>query len=442
MATAIEKKIDPVVERYRQLFDINEQQLNGQKAHPFHQLRKVAMTNLEATGFPHRKDEDYKYTRVDRIAKVPYATAPKQVVSKEIVAATTFEGLDTYQLVFVNGRYNHELSNIGTTQSGLLIGDFKSVYEHQEAATFLEQVLKSNLGKNAFVNLNNAFSENGLFIYVAKNTVVEKPIHIVHITVAEGDEFMVHPQLAVFAERSASVSVIETFHAEKEGAYFNNPVSRFILKANANVKHYKLQAESSNGNQINNTIVSQDRDSVYSSYVADLGGKIIRNNLSSHLQDSGTNTNMYGIYLGKGKQHIDNQSFLDHAFPHCESNQLYKGILDDQSKGVFNGKVTVRPDAQKTNAYQQNSSLVLSETAVMDTKPQLEIFADDVRCSHGATIGQLDEDSIYYLRTRGMSRDQAKATLQFAFLAEVLSYFPLEQIRVKIAEMIEQKLNK
>ena len=212
------------------------------------------------------------------------------------------------------------------------------------------------------------------------------------------------------------------------------------MKANANVKHYKLQNESSNGNQINNTIVSQDRDSVYSSYVADLGGKIVRNNLSSHLQDSGTNTNMYGVYLGKGKQHIDNQSFLDHAFPHCESNQLYKGILDDQSRGVFNGKVTVQPDAQKTNAYQQNSSLVISETAVMDTKPQLEIFADDVRCSHGATIGQLDEDSIYYLRTRGMNRDQAKATLQFAFLAEVLSHFPLESVRVKIAEMIEEKL--
>ena len=440
MATAIENKIDPTVERYRKLFDINEQQLNGQKTHPFHQLRKAAMASLEETGFPTRKAEDYKYTRVDRIAKVNYAAAPKATISKEQVQAISFEGIDAYQLVFVNGRYNHQLSNIGTTQKGLVVGDFKSVYQHKEAASFLEQVLKSDLGENAFVNLNNAFSENGLFVYVTKNTIVEKPIHIVHITAAEGAEFIINPQLAVFAEQSAEVSIIETFHAVGEGAYFNNPVSRFIVKANANVKHYKLQNESSNGNQINNTIVSQDRDSVYSSYVADLGGKIVRNNLSSHLQDSGTNTNMYGVYLGKGKQHIDNQSFLDHAFPHCESNQLYKGILDDQSRGVFNGKVTVQPDAQKTNAYQQNSSLVISETAVMDTKPQLEIFADDVRCSHGATIGQLDEDSIYYLRTRGMNRDQAKATLQFAFLAEVLSHFPLESVRVKIAEMIEEKL--
>ena len=442
MATAIENKIDPAVERYRQLFDINEQQLNGQKAHPLHQLRKEAMANLEESGFPHRKAEDYKYTRVDKIAKVNYAAAPTATIAQEVVEAIAFEDLEAYQLVFVNGRYNHQLSNIGATQKGLVIGDYKSVYEHKEATGLLEQVLKSEVGKNAFVNLNNAFSENGLFIYVSKNTVVEKPIHISHIIVAEGEEFIVHPQLAVLAEQSADVSIIETFHAVKEGAYFNNPVSRFVVKANANVKHYKLQNESSNGTQINNTIVSQDRDSVYSSFVVDLGGKIVRNNLSSHLQDSGTNTNMYGVYLGKGKQHIDNQSFLDHAFPHCESNQLYKGILDEESRGVFNGKVTVRPDAQKTNAYQQNSSLVLSDTAVMDTKPQLEIFADDVKCSHGATIGQLDEDSIYYLRTRGMNKDQARATLQFAFLAEVLLNFPLEPVRVKISEMIEEKLKK
>ncbi len=442
MAIAIENKIDPAVERYRQLFDINEQQLNGQKAHPFHQVRKAAMANLEQTGFPQRKDEDYKYTRVDKIAKVKYADAPKASVSQEVADGLAFEELDTYHLVFVNGRYQHQLSNIGETQKGLVIGDYKSVYAHKEAASFLEQVIKSDLGKNAFVDLNSAFAKNGLFVYVAKNTTVEKPIHISHLTVAEGEEFIVHPQLAVFAEQSAEVSIIETFNALQEGAYFNNPVSRFVLKANANVKHYKLQNESSSGNQINNTIVSQDRDSVYSSYVADLGGKVVRNNLSSHLQDSGTNTNMYGVYLGKGSQHIDNQSFLDHAFPHCESNQLYKGILDEQSRGVFNGKVTVQPDAQKTNAYQQNSSLVLSDTAVMDSKPQLEIFADDVKCSHGATIGQLDEDSIYYLRTRGMNRDQAKATLQFAFLAEVLTHFPLESVRAKIAEMIEKKLKK
>jgi len=172
----------------------------------------------------------------------------------------------------------------------------------------------------------------------------------------------------------------------------------------------------------------------------DLGGKTVRNNLSSHLQSSGTNTNLYGVYLAKGNQHIDNQSFIDHAHPHCESNELYKGIIDDKGRGVFNGKVNVRQDAQKTNAFQQNSSLVLSNTAIMDTKPQLEIFADDVKCSHGATIGQMDETSIYYLRTRGMSLEQARSMLQFAFVAEVLENFKLEAVKEKALAMMTEKL--
>ena len=174
----------------------------------------------------------------------------------------------------------------------------------------------------------------------------------------------------------------------------------------------------------------------------DLGGKMVRNNLSSILKASGTNTNFYGVYLANNEQHIDNQTFIDHAFPHCESNELYKGILDGRGRGVFNGKVNVRPDAQKTNAFQQNSSLVLSDNALMNAKPQLEIFADDVRCSHGATIGQLDEDLIYYLRTRGMSMEQAKSLLQFAFLDEVLLHFKLKSVRTKAERLVSEKLKK
>jgi len=442
MAVAVDNKIDPTVEKYKQLFDIKEQQMNGQKAHALHQIRRKAMENLVATGFPKHKDEEYKYTRVDRIAKATYTEAPKASVDATVAQDFFFADLDAYQIVFVNGVYAPELSKIGALQKGVMIGDFKSVYDRQTYQAKLETVLQNGLGQNAFVDLTDAFAKNGLFIHIAKNTVVEKPIHISHITVAEGDTFLNNLQLAVYAESNSQVSVIETFNAVKEGSYFTNTVGRFVVDANAHVKHYKLQNESVQGNQLNNTIVKQDRDSVYSSYVADLGGKIVRNNLSSHLQASGTNTYMYGIYLGTGSQHIDNQSFMDHAFPHCESNQLYKGILDDKSRGVFNGKVTVRPDAQKTNAYQQNSSLVLTDTAEMDTKPQLEIFADDVKCSHGATIGQLDEDSIYYLRTRGLTREQAKATLQFAFLGEVLLNFPLEPVRLKIEELVNAKLKK
>jgi len=196
-----------------------------------------------------------------------------------------------------------------------------------------------------------------------------------------------------------------------------------------------------NGFQINNSEAEQYRDSTYSSFVVDLGGQIVRNNLSSILRAEHTMTHMKGVYLANGTQHIDNQSFMDHAFPHCDSNELYKGILTDKAVGVFNGKVMVRQDAQKTNAFQQNSSLVLSDSAKMDSKPQLEIFADDVKCSHGATIGQLEEELLYYLRTRGLSKEKASTLLQIAFLAEVVEAFKVEGVRAMAQRLIEEKLS-
>lgn len=440
MAIAIDNKTAEIVAKYRRLFDLKEQQMNGQKNHPLQTIRRQAIERLEDIGFPARKDEDYKYTYVTKIVKEQYDVGKAVALSEALIQQASFGDLDTYQLVFVNGIYNEGFSNIQNLPKGLTIRTIKEAYDDEATQSLVTDVLSSELGLNAFVALNTAFAQQGTFVHVAKGTIVDKPILLTNISIAEEIAFMTHPQLLVVAESNSEVSLIETYSAPSAGTYFTNALTRIMVGQNAYVHHYKLQNESVQAFQINNSIVTQERDSTYSSYVLDMGGKTIRNNLSSHLKASGTNTNLYGVYLAKGNQHIDNQSFIDHAHPHCESNELYKGIIDDKGRGVFNGKVNVAQDAQKTNAFQQNSSLVLSDTAVMDTKPQLEIFADDVRCSHGATIGQLDESSMYYLRTRGMSAQQARAMLQFAFVAEVLDNFKIEAVKEKALALMEEKL--
>ena len=440
MAVAIDNKTAEIVAKYRTLFDLKAQQLNGQKNHPLQTLRRQAMDRLADIGFPARKDEDYKYTYVTKIAKENYVEGKGAIIGENVLKQASFGALEAYQLVFVNGVLDANLSNIENPVKGLTISTLKAGLDEETTQELIENSLNSEIGLNAFVALNTALVQNGTFIHVAKGTIVDKPIHIMNITVSGGQAIITNPQVLLVAEANSEVSLIETYSAVNDGTYFTNALARFIVGQNAHVHHYKLQNESVNAFQINNSIATQDRDSTYSSYVLDLGGKTVRNNLSSHLQASGTNTNLYGVYLAKGNQHIDNQSFIDHAHPHCESNELYKGIIDEKGRGVFNGKVNVRQDAQKTNAFQQNSSLVLSDTAIMDTKPQLEIFADDVKCSHGATIGQLDESSMYYLRTRGMNEQKARAMLQFAFVAEVLENFKIDAVKEKALAMMEEKL--
>ena len=252
---------------------------------------------------------------------------------------------------------------------------------------------------------------------------------------------MISPQKIIVAGENSKITVIETYHnlTNSQQTYFTNTVTQLVLKRNAIVDHYRIQDEDETAYFINNTEIEQLRDSTYSSYSVDLGGKLVRNNLSSILKDSGTNTNFYGLYVGVNKQHIDNQTFIDHAYPHCDSNELYKGILMDKAKGVFNGKIMVRRDAQKTNAFQQNHSLVLSKTAKMNSKPQLEIFADDVKCSHGATIGQLNKEALYYMRSRGLSEKEAVSILKQAFLTEITELIKIDQLKEKVEQMLVDK---
>lgn len=430
--------------RYTSLFKVYEEGLNGKRDYPISQFRQHAFKEFESESFPTRRDEDWKYTSVTPILNVKYTDTEAANVSKQEIASLLYEELDSIKIVFVNGVKDEELTEIDDLPHGLNIYTVEQALKNEKLGGWIEEQVswKGGTDRNTFLPFNRAFADQGLVITIDKNIKIDRPVHLIYVSKNETDAFIAHPQLFVLSEKGSDATIIESFHSlTPQSTYFNN-VARWIdIQANANLNHYKLQNEGTEAFQINNMLVRQDRDSVFSSYAIDLGGNIIRNNISTHLKDSGTETHLYGVYLGNDNQHIDNQTFIDHAVPHCQSNELYKGILTDKSKGVFNGKVLVRQDAQKTNAFQQNNSLVLSPTAVMDAKPQLEIYADDVRCSHGATIGQLSEQEIFYLRSRGIPRAQALNLLQIAFLGEVLENMGIDVIHDRILQMIEDKLN-
>ncbi len=429
---------------YKQLFQTYRQGLNGHSEHPLAQFRLAAYKQLEGQDFPTRRDEDWKYSGapIARMMENHFQETSAPAVDANTVAAYQIPELTAATFVFVNGILQEELS-ASTLPKGVSVERLSTALENDEKRAWIEDQAAQAGGteQNTFLPLNRAFAQHGLYIETERNAQIDTPIYCLYLNTATAEAHLSHPQLFVRVRVGSNLSVIERHDATPgTGSYFTNVANWFSVEDNAHCHHYKLQLENEQALQVHNTLVRQGRDSIYSNYSLDLGGKVVRNNLATTLLDSNTNTNYYGVYLGNKQQHIDNQTFIDHAVPHCQSNELYKGILTDYARGVFNGKVTVRQDAQKTNAFQQNSSLVLSKNAVMDAKPQLEIFADDVLCSHGATIGQLDETSVFFLRSRGLSEAQARQLLQQAFLAEVLEAMPNEAVQAYAMERLVAKL--
>ena len=436
---------DQNISRFLTLFGEFERSLNGQKENPAHQIRQKAIDRLKDLVFPTRRDEEYKYTSVTRIVTQDYDLNPSADIDPKTVDHFRVPNLEATTLVFVNGQYRDDLSDSDAMPKGLRMQTIDEAMQDEALKPYVDDLLTSAAGEgqDPFVVMNAAFAKSGYFLHVPKNTVVEKPLHFLYINTEQEQPFLYSPQNMVVVESNAQATLIETFNSTAPGkaVYFGNLFNRMIVRENAHVHHYKIQRESLEAFQMNNTEVYQYQDSTYSNYTIDLGGRIVRNNLHTIHRGQNVTSNMYGSFYGRRDQHIDNHTFIDHAIPHCQSNELYKGILTDKARGVFNGKVMVRKDAQKTNAFQQNSSLVLSDKAVMDSKPQLEIFADDVKCSHGATIGQLDEDSVFYLRSRGLTDAKAREALQNAFLLEVLEFMPHEAMRNYAAAQINSKFN-
>ncbi|HMQ46084.1 MAG TPA: Fe-S cluster assembly protein SufD [Saprospiraceae bacterium] len=439
----VEAKHTEIKEHFGLLFQAFEQSLNGQSAQPLHLIRQSALKRFsEELDFPTRRDEAWKYTSVNRLLQGRYELGNAADISAAAIQPFVPPFAEKHLLVFVNGIYQEQLSQIGSLENGVVVASLKNALQHpdnqEKISPYLQEMAHS---ANIFKVLNAAFLEQGSFVYVPKHTRLDRPVVVLHIsTNATAAAFINHSNFLLM-DIGSEATVVEGFFSLYDGdrADFTNINTVAALQRNARLTHCRLQYENEQAFIVQNNSAQQGGDSVLTSIQVDLGASLVRNNLSAHLLQSNTETHLYGIYFGKGTQHIDNHTFIDHAPAHCQSNELYKGILADSARGVFNGQVMVRKDAQKTNAFQQNSTLLASEKAIMDAKPQLEIFADDVRCSHGATIGQLDEQAVFYLRTRGLGEEQARSLLQHAFLFEVLEKMEDDVIRNWIEGFINQK---
>jgi Fe-S cluster assembly protein SufD len=420
-----------------------EKSLDGSASSPVHERRKEAIQHFERLGFPTTKHEEWKYTDVKGLLKGEFDFIPNTAstsLSVSDVEELLIPDTDANVLVFINGVYQAGLSKIISAPDEITIQDFSKAYATHASLIDTYFAKLAAYHTQAFVALNTAFAQSGTFIHIPNNKIVQKPVIIYHITDAGGAKPVSMPRNLIVAGKNSQASVAEIYLTKGEGSSFTNTVTEIVVQENANLEHTKIQNEGSQAYNIGTTQVHQARDSKFFSVTVSLNGAVVRNDLNIVLDDQNCEANLFGLYMPTGKTHIDNHSLVDHAKPHCYSNELYKGILDGKSTGVFNGKIFVRQDAQKTNAFQSNRNILLSKEASMNTKPQLEIFADDVKCSHGATTGQLDEDMLFYLRARGIGLDKAKALLMYAFAADIINQIKIESVKHYIENAISGRL--
>lgn len=411
-------------------------------------FRKEAIDSFKSNGFPSTRNEEWKYTSVKPLISQNFRPSffrKETGLTKDDLQAHLIPGLEINLLVYVNGFYEPTLSTVIDSKDNLIVSSLEDA-QKEHAAVLAEHYSQiADLRTDGFTALNTAFFLDGTFVHVPKGKVVEHPVHILHIMKTDKDALAANTRNLFIVGENAQVRFLESRFTLGTASSLSNQVSEVQLANSANVEWYVLQEDGPQGNQINHTQVVQGRQSVFKSYVFTMGGGLIRNTLNINLQDEHCEAYMYGLYLLRNDQHVDNHTLVDHAKPNCYSNELYKGVMMDQSTGVFNGKIMVRKDAQKTNAFQSNRNLLLSENASINTKPQLEIFADDVKCSHGATTGMLDKEALFYLKSRGLGHQAASALLTEAFANEVLDNANLEPLtdylRGRISEMIHQNIS-
>ena len=389
------------------------------------EIRRTAMERLRETGFPTVKDEDWKYTNVAPILKVPFAPPPEEGPRR---IEQPREGT---QLVFVNGRHAPALSSV--PRDGVEIGSLRDVLATQPelAEPWLAKIARQG---NAFAAANSASLEDGAFVRIPKGTVAAEPIHLVFLSEPAFGPTVSHPRNLVIAEPGSQAAVVETWIGTAGELYLTNSVTEVSVGDGANLDLYKLERESTAAYHVATTEVRQERDSRFTSHSITLGGALVRNDLNVRLDAEGADCTLNGLFIGSGTQHLDNHTLIDHAKPHGTSRELYKGIMDGRSRGIFHGKIIVRPDAQKTDAMQTNKNLLLSKEALVNSTPALEIFADDVKCRHGSTIGQLDAGAMFYLQSRGIGEAEARNLLVYAFASDVASRIRIAPLRALVEE--------
>ncbi|MEO0471587.1 MAG: Fe-S cluster assembly protein SufD [Bacteroidota bacterium] len=402
------------------------------------EARQKALNALGELDIPTRKVEAWKYTNLKRITQTSYRLGVGQSVTD--ISPYLIPGLEADVLVFVNGIFDESLSQLAD-QNGLEITNLHTLSEGQKEEINQRMGQIAAADADIFNALNTAFVQEGVLIKAGRNQATERPVHILHLSHPAEDRLAMQHRNLFVAEQGAEVKVVESFHSLSGGNSLRNLVTEIFVEQNAGLEYIKLQLESDQASQVDRTEVFQAGDSRFSIHTITMHGELIRNHLRIHLGGENITSELKGLYLLDGQQHVDNFTQVEHAKPHCYSNELYKGIVTDQSTAVFNGRIHVYEDAQKTNAFQSNRNIVLSNDANIYTKPQLEIYADDVKCSHGATTGRLDESAMFYLMARGIKEEAARIMLVYAFAMEVADDISLEPVKDFISNLIENRFS-
>lgn len=406
-----------------------------------HDIRTAAIKNFENKGFPTKKEEAWKYTSLNAVLKNDFSVFPKKENDIEFkdVKKYFLNDVDTHKVVFVDGVFSSFLSS--TTHDGLDVCLMSSALNKPKYKMVIDTYFNQIASKEeSLTTLNTAFASEGAYINVPKSKVVEKPIEIIYFSTGNEVALMVQPRNLIIVGENAHVQIIERHQSLNENPVLTNAVTEIFAQKRAIVDYYKIQNDTQTANLIDNTYIAQKQESRVAVHTFSFGGNITRNNLNFYHQGERIDSTLKGVTIIGNKQHVDHYTLVQHATPNCESHQNYKGIFDGAATGVFNGKIYVEKEAQKTDAFQKNNNILLSDKATINAKPQLEIFADDVKCSHGCTIGQLDDSAMFYMQQRGIPQKEAKALLMYAFTSEVTSSIKIPELRVKIAKIIATKL--
>lgn len=406
-----------------------------------HNIRKRAIETFEKTGFPSRKDEEWKYTSLNALLKTDYSIFSKKENTVEFkdVKKYFIHEIDSFKLVFIDGVYSSYLSE--TTHDGIDVCLMSSALNKPKYKILIDSFYNKAADKDeSLTSLNTAFAAEGAYIYIPKGKIVSKPIQILNFATGNEVALMLMPRNLVVVGENAYVQIIERHQSLSENEVLTNSVTEIFANKRAIVDYYKIQNDLLSASLIDHTYISQKKESRCTVHTFSFGGKLTRNNLNFYQEGEHIDSTLKGVTIVGDNQHVDQHTLVAHNYPNCESHQDYKGIFADQSTGVFNGKIIVKKEAQKTNAFQQNNNILTGDKASINTKPQLEIFADDVKCSHGCTIGQLDKNALFYLRSRGIPEKEAKALLMYAFAHNVLDTVQIPEIQKRINKIIASKL--
>lgn len=432
---------DSATDQYLSRFRAFEQTLNGQASTPLHPLRRQAIAQFAAQGFPTSRDEEWRYTNLAPLLQQPFAPAPKgATLSTEALAPLLFAGPQSPRLVFVDGHYAPALSAAGSLPQGVVLLNLEAgLRQHADLVlSCLNHQIQGE--RHALAALNTAFLQDGAFLHLPAGTEVAHPIHLLFLSTAPAAPSFSSPRLLVVAGARSKAMLVETCAGPDGRPYLSNALAEVVVGEEAHFDYCKIQQEGDAALHLDHTLVREGRGSRFTAHSLSLGARLSRNQLDTMLDGEGIESTLNGLYLANGEQHLDHHTLVEHAKAHCASHELYKGILGGRSTGVFRGRIHVWPQAQKTDAYQANRNLLLSPEAEIDTKPQLEIYADDVKCSHGATVGRLDEEALYYLRARGLDLGQARGVLTRAFADQLLDRLGDDALRAHLEGRVAAKL--